>query len=76
MLCFLYVIALTATLGLIASLLEPVLPPRPPRRWLWCAAIVLAMSIPALYRARHNVALEGGWAAISSSVKSFGWLVV
>lgn len=66
MLCFLYVIALTATLGLIASLLEPVLPPRAPRRWLWCAAIVLSMTVPALYRARHNVALEGGWAAITS----------
>ncbi|HET9439027.1 MAG TPA: M56 family metallopeptidase [Longimicrobiales bacterium] len=66
MLCFLYVIALTGSLGLIATLIEPVLAPRAPRRWLWCAAIALAMTVPGFYQAKHNVPIHGKWAAITS----------
>jgi len=66
MVCFLYVIALTATLGLIATLLEPVLAPRGARRWLWCGASALAMVIPPVYQAGHRVAIDGRFAPITS----------
>ena len=66
MICFLYVIALTACLGLVATLLEPLLAPRAARRWLWCGAIALAMTIPALYRAKHHVAIDERLAIITS----------
>ena len=66
MICFLYVIGLTTSLGLIATLLEPLLAPRAARRWVWCTAIAVAMTIPAVWRARHNVALDERMAAITS----------
>ena len=66
MLCFLYVIALTGCLGLVAALLEPLLATRGARRWLWCGAIALAMTVPAFYRATHHVAVDGRLAAITS----------
>jgi hypothetical protein len=53
MLCMLYVTALTATLGIIAALLEPTLPETAPRRWLWFIPIILSVTIPPLYIANH-----------------------
>jgi bla regulator protein blaR1 len=53
--CILYVIALTAALGLIAWLLEQTLPESTARRWLWLAAVVLSVAIPPIYIANHNL---------------------
>jgi hypothetical protein len=54
-LCFLYVMTLSAALGLIAWLLEQTLPDTAPRRWLWLAAVVLSVAIPPIYIANHHV---------------------
>jgi beta-lactamase regulating signal transducer with metallopeptidase domain len=66
MLCFLYVIALTAALGLVASLTETLLPTRAPRRWLWCGAIALSLTIPPFYQALHKVQVHGTLAGIAA----------
>ena len=57
MLCILYVIALTTCLALWALLIERALPPKWPRRWIWCASIVLSIVIPPFYRSQHSVML-------------------
>ena len=54
MLCILYVIALSAALGLIAWLVEQTLPHTAPRRWLWFAAVVLSVTIPPIYVFNHH----------------------
>ena len=54
MLCILYVIALSAALGLIAWLVEKTLPHTAPRRWLWFAAVVLSVTIPPIYIFNHH----------------------
>jgi len=53
MLCFLYVIAVASCLALAAWLIERALPAHWPRRWVWCGAIALSMTIPPLFRAQH-----------------------
>jgi beta-lactamase regulating signal transducer with metallopeptidase domain len=57
MLCILYVNVIGACLGLAALLVERVLPAAWPRRWVWCAAIAISMTLPAVYRARHAWAI-------------------
>ena len=74
MICFLYVIALTGSLGVIALLLEPLLAPRGARRWAWCGAIAIAMTVPALYRATHHVAMDERLAAITVYDPMLIWL--
>jgi hypothetical protein len=53
-LCILYVIAISAALGLTAWLVERTLPQAAPRRWLWLAAVVLSVTVPPLYYANHH----------------------
>ena len=53
MLCILYVNLITACLGLAALLVERALPAAWPRRWLWCLAIAISMTLPGVYRAHH-----------------------
>ena len=57
MLCILYVNVIGACLGIAALLVERVLPAAWPRRWVWCAAIAISMTLPAVYRARHAWAI-------------------
>ncbi len=59
MLCILYVIALSTTLGLIGLLAEHALPASWPRRWIWLISILVSMCIPPLYRVKHMAALHG-----------------
>lgn len=66
MICFLYVIGLTATLGLIATLLEPVLAPRGARRWVWLGAVALAMVVPPVYQAAYHAPIDGRLAPITA----------
>jgi hypothetical protein len=66
MICFIYVIALTTCLGIVATLLEPLVAAGARRRWLWCCAIAIAMTVPALYRAKHHIAIDERMAAITS----------
>lgn len=58
MVCILYVTGLTALLGIIALLAEQTLPERAPRRWLWFAAVMLSVTIPPIYTAKHRLLLE------------------
>lgn len=53
MLCILYVNVIGACLGVAAMLVERALPAAWPRRWVWCAAIAVSMTLPAVYRVRH-----------------------
>jgi hypothetical protein len=52
-LCILYVVAVGTCLSLAGLLLERMLPPAWPRRWLWCAVMAGSVLTPALYRAHH-----------------------
>jgi hypothetical protein len=54
MLCIFYVIAVGTCLGLFGLLVERLLPPRAPRRWLWCAIIAMSIVLPGYYRWHHN----------------------
>ena len=53
MLCILYVNLIGACLGIAALLAERALPAAWPRRWVWCVAVAISMTLPAVYRARH-----------------------
>ena len=53
MLCVIYVITIGTLLGVIALLVERVLPPTWPRRWVWCAVIPLSIAVPGFYRSHH-----------------------
>jgi hypothetical protein len=53
MLCILYVNLIGACLGIAALLVEQALPPSWPRRWVWCVAITISMTLPGIYRAHH-----------------------
>lgn len=84
MLCFLYTIALSTALGLIAWLLERALPATAARRWLWFAAVVLSVTIPPIYIANHHVVVTRSPVAdtsVWSSISAFDaeimglWLV-
>jgi hypothetical protein len=72
MLCFLYTIAIGSCLAVVGALIERVLPPRAPRRWLWCAVIVLSLTIPPVYQAQHAATVsaspmaENFWVQVSS----------
>ncbi|HKN58091.1 MAG TPA: M56 family metallopeptidase [Gemmatimonadaceae bacterium] len=57
MLCILYVVAVGTLLGIVGLLVERVLPPTAPRRWVWCAIIPISMVIPGVYRWHHNWAV-------------------
>ncbi len=57
MLCIVYVIVLSAGLGFAGFLAEQAMPHRWPRRWIWCAVIVLSILAPPISRARHTVPL-------------------
>lgn len=54
MLCVLYVIAISASLGGIGVLAEHAWPAAWGRRWVWLGVISLSTVIPPLYRVRHN----------------------
>jgi bla regulator protein BlaR1 len=54
MLCILYVIAVGICLGIVGVLLERILPPTWPRRWMWCVIIVASIGLPGYYRVHHN----------------------
>jgi beta-lactamase regulating signal transducer with metallopeptidase domain len=53
MLCILYVNLIGACLGIAALLVERSLPAAWPRRWVWCIAITISMTLPGVYRAHH-----------------------
>ena len=54
MLCILYLIAVGTCLGVVALVVERMLPTTWPRRWLWCAVIPLSIFLPAYYRFHHT----------------------
>lgn len=54
MLCILYVIAVGTFLGFAGILVERVLPPTFPRRWVWCLVIPISVVLPGYYRANHT----------------------
>jgi bla regulator protein blaR1 len=58
MLCILYVNMLGGILGVAARLVEALLPSGVPRRWVWCLAIALSVSIPSVYQAKHAAPVE------------------
>lgn len=76
MLCILYVIAIGACLGAAASLAERALPGAWPRRWVWCAAILLSVLTPPLARVHHTMSVAdvlvtapvhaGWWARVAT----------
>jgi beta-lactamase regulating signal transducer with metallopeptidase domain len=53
MLCILYVNVIGACLGVAALLVERSLPAAWPRRWVWCIAIAISMTLPGVYKAHH-----------------------
>lgn len=53
MVCILFVTLLGACFGIVGLLVERALPPRAPRRWVWCAVIALSMVVPPYSRAQH-----------------------
>jgi hypothetical protein len=53
MLCILYVTTIGFLLGLVGLLVERMLPPAAPRRWLWCAIIPVSLFLPGYYRIHH-----------------------
>ena len=53
MLCILYVTTIGFLLGLVGLLVERMLPPAAPRRWLWCAIIPVSLYLPGYYRVHH-----------------------
>jgi beta-lactamase regulating signal transducer with metallopeptidase domain len=57
MLCILYVTVVGACLGVVGLLIERILPPTAPRRWVWCAIIPISMVVPGYYRMHHNWAV-------------------
>jgi beta-lactamase regulating signal transducer with metallopeptidase domain len=59
-LCILYVNAVGFLLGLIGTQVERLLPATVARRWLWCAVLLLSVSLPGYYRFHHNLAVAGG----------------
>jgi bla regulator protein blaR1 len=60
MLCILYVITVGTCLGVVGLVVERMLPPIAPRRWLWCVIIPISMAIPGYNRTHHNWAITGG----------------
>jgi bla regulator protein blaR1 len=58
-LCILYVNAVGFLLGLIGTQVERLLPATVARRWLWCAILLLSVSLPGYYRFHHNLAIAG-----------------
>ena len=55
MLCILYVNAVATLLGVAGMLVERTLPTTTTsRRWLWCAVIVITLTIPPIYQANHR----------------------
>jgi beta-lactamase regulating signal transducer with metallopeptidase domain len=58
-LCILYVNAVGFLLGLIGTQVERLLPATIARRWLWCAILLLSVSLPGYYRFHHNLAIAG-----------------
>ena len=54
MLCILYVIVVSALLGVAGLLVERSLPTTAPRRWVWCVVIAISILIPPIYRTHHN----------------------
>ena len=59
MLCILYVNAVGFLLGLIGTQVERLLPATIARRWLWCAILLLSVSLPGYYRFHHTLAIAG-----------------
>jgi len=60
MLCIAYVIAVGMLLGAVAVLVERILPPGWPRRWIWCLVMPVAVGLPGYYRWHHN------WSVLSA----------
>src|SRR5439155_13997961 len=54
MLCILYVTVVGTCLGIVGLLVERMLPPTAPRRWIWCLVIPISMVLPGYYRWHHN----------------------
>jgi hypothetical protein len=59
------VIAVGTCLGIAGLLVERVLPPTWPRRWLWCAVIAGSLIVPPIYRARHTSSVLDGPASLA-----------
>ena len=62
MLCILYVIAVGTFLSLAGTLVEHVLPPTWPRRWMWCAVFAISVVLPGVYRYHHAWTVTEGHA--------------
>ncbi len=57
MLCVLYVNVIGASLGILGLVSEKALPSSWPRRWLWCATIVLSVLVPPFARVHNNTSV-------------------
>jgi hypothetical protein len=87
LLCILYFVAVSACLGGAGALVESALPATAPRRWVWCAVLVLSVVVPPVVSLQHSapaielwghqlVRLDVGHAhgAASSGLLSPAWL--
>jgi bla regulator protein BlaR1 len=59
MLCILYVTVVGALLGVVGVLIERMLPPSWPRRWVWLLIIPLSIVLPGYYRGHHAWSVTG-----------------
>ena len=53
MLCIVYVTLVGAFLGVVGILIERLIPPRWPRRWIWCVVLPLSLFLPGYNRFHH-----------------------
>lgn len=69
MLCIIYVITVSALLGVFGVLVEQSLPTTFPRRFLWCVIIPTSVFLPGYYRYHHSFSVTdalGGQAMTES----------
>jgi bla regulator protein blaR1 len=60
-LCLLYFFAVGAWLSAAGVLAEHALPRSAPRRWIWCAAMLLSVALPMLLSATHSSHVIALW---------------
>jgi len=53
-LCIVYVTLVGAFLGVVGVMIEKLIPPRWPRRWIWCVILTLSVFLPGYNRFHHN----------------------
>lgn len=61
LLCISYFIAISACLSVVGLLIEYALPATSPRRWLWCAVIIVSAFLPPFLAATHSSPVIALW---------------